>query len=198
MFRKIVKILVVSSLFMTSFAAKTNAQEMITPEKKALIKELLEVTEAKQMAENFTNMLLLQMEKNYPQMMSQAISEAGIPRGKEQEELKKKFTESQLRFSRRFRELYPQRVNLAQVVEEVYYPLYDKYFTEEELEDLIVFSKSSTGQKWIKVAPQLMQESMQRSSELINPKIIQLVNEILQEEKERLLKIQESIQEQRQ
>ena len=110
---------------------------------------------------------------------------------KEQDEFQKELIESQLRFSKRFRELYPKRVNMEQVIEEIYYPLYDKYFTENELKDIVVFYKSSTGKKFIEVTPQLFQESMRKSSELLNPKIIQLVNEIMQEEKERLSKTQE-------
>ena len=100
--------------------------------------------------------------------------------------MKERIVESQRRFSKRFRELYPQRVNLEQVMEQLYYPLYSKYFTEDELRDLVIFYKSPTGKKSIMVMPQLMQESMQKSSELLNPKLIQLVNEIMEEEKKRL------------
>lgn len=190
MFRNIAKILVILSLLMSVFLIKANAQEMIAPQKRALIKELLEVTEAKKMSESITNMMLLQMESNYPEMMSQMLSETGVLQSKKEKERMNKLNESRLRFSRRFRELYSERVNLAGVIEEIYYPLYDRYFTEGELRDLIVFYKSTTGKKSIRVTPQLMQEVMQKSAELLNPKIVQLVNEILQEEKERLSKMQ--------
>ena len=198
MYRKMTEILIVSLLFISFFTTKTAAQEMITPEKRALIEKLLKVTEPKQMIENFTNAMLLQMEKKYPQIMSQMVSKAGILKDKKQEELQKKILESRLHFSQRFKELYPQRVNLAQVVEEIYYPLYDIYFTVDELKDLIIFYKSPIGEKWVKVEPQLIQESIQKFSELLNPKIIQLINEIIKEEKERLLEMQESTQEEKQ
>jgi hypothetical protein len=40
-------------------------------------------------------------------------------------------------------------------------PLYDKYFTEEDLDVIVVFYKSPTGQRLIKTLPQLTAESMQ-------------------------------------
>lgn len=198
MFRKIVGMVILSLLLSCSLVAKLDAQGELTPQKQALIKELLEVTEAKKMAENFTDIFLVQMERNYPMMISQMMSEVGISEVKEQAQLQQEIIASQLRFTKRFRELYPQRVNLEEVVEQIYYPLYSKYFTEDEIRDLLVFYKSPTGKKTIRVMPQLMQESMEKSSQLLNPKIIELVNEILQEEKERLSSIQEPIQEENQ
>lgn len=44
---------------------------------------------------------------------------------------------------------------------EMIVPLYGKYFTESEINDLIAFHKTPTGQKLLSVQPQLMQESMQ-------------------------------------
>ncbi|MCK4518617.1 MAG: DUF2059 domain-containing protein, partial [Candidatus Omnitrophica bacterium] len=186
MFRKMTGTAVILLLFTFSFAMKIDAQEIISQEKRALIKELLEVAKVAQMTENMTDTMLLQMERNYPQMISQVMSEAELLKGREQDELQKELIESQLRFSMRFRELYPQRVDMEQVIEEVYYPLYDKYFTESELKDIIVFHKSPAGKKFIEVAPQLFQESMQKFAELLNPKIMQLIDKIMQEEKEHL------------
>lgn len=192
MFRRVASIVVLSLVVLFSFLVRPIAQEEIAPEKKALIKELLELTEAKKMAENICNTMLLQQERDFPKMMSQMIAETGILKDRKQEELRKELIESRLRFSKRFRELYPQRINLEEVIEQIYYPLYDKYFTEEELRGLIKFYKSPTGRKTIKVMPHLIQESIQRSGELLTPKIMRLINEIWQEEKERLFKEGES------
>ena len=191
--KKLSSLIILAILVLFSLPIKLNAEEVTIPAKTALIKELLEITEVKKMSENIVNTMLLQMDSSYPQMFSQMIKEAGVPENK-REELQNNFNESRLRFSQRFRELFPQRLNLGQTLEEIYYPLYDKYFTVDELKDLIAFYKSSTGDKFIKIAPALMQEAMQKSSELLNPNIIQLVNEILREEKDRLLKIKSSSQ----
>jgi len=39
-------------------------------------------------------------------------------------------------------------------------PLYQKYYTDEDIDNMIIFYNSSTGKKAISVMPQLMQESM--------------------------------------
>lgn len=40
------------------------------------------------------------------------------------------------------------------------YPIYDKYFTLEELQGLVTFNRSAVGAKANRVMPQLMQDSM--------------------------------------
>src|ERR1051326_6325339 len=45
----------------------------------------------------------------------------------------------------RYRELVREKIDYKQFVRDVYGPLYAKYFTEEKLADLAVFSKSRTG-----------------------------------------------------
>jgi len=197
MFGKPAKFIAFLFLFISFLIINSNAQETIATEKRALIKKLLEVTETEKVAESITNSMLLQMEQGYPQMVSGMMNESGISKEEDREKFKKEIIESQQRFSKRFRELYFERVNLGEIIEEIYYPLYDKYFTESELKDLITFYETPSGKKWIKIMPEFTQESMQRSSEMLNPKIIQLLNEILQEERERLLKIRDSKQEEK-
>jgi len=70
-------------------------------------------------------------------------------------------------------------------MENVYYPLYDKYFTEEDLQAMIDFYKTPTGKKTISVMPQLLQESMQRVSQIIQPEATRIFKEIFEQEIER-------------
>jgi hypothetical protein len=188
---KTAKLVMVLLLFALTLATESNAQESISAEKKALIKELLVVTDAKNNAEKVLDSILLQMEKEMPRILMQTSSQD--PRVKrmsaqERAALKKYIDESSVRIGNRFRELVPQRLNFAETIEQISYSLYDKFFTEGELKDLIVFYGSATGKKSIKVMPQLMAESMQRYSELAMPKILQLISEISEEEMKFLLK----------
>jgi len=77
---------------------------------------------------------------------------------------------------------------MVEITEQMCYPLYDKFFTEDELKGLLSFYKSPVGQKSIVVMPALMQESMQRASEMILPKIEPIITEVLEEEKQRWIK----------
>ncbi len=44
---------------------------------------------------------------------------------------------------------------------ELYIPIYDKYYTEEDLDNLVKFYKSPTGKKVTSIMPQMMNESME-------------------------------------
>ena len=164
------------------------AQQEIKPEKRALIKDLFEVTKAGKLAQSATDAMLNQMENNLPQLLSSTIDTASELKPEEREQLRKTIGESTLRVHRRMRELMSERINIAEITEQMYYPLYDKFFNEDELRGLISFYKSPVGQKSIDVMPALMQESMQRVSEMILPKIEPIITQVLEEEKQHWIK----------
>ena len=49
----------------------------------------------------------------------------------------------------------------ADALNKMVIPIYDKYYTESEIQQLISFYQTSLGQKVITTMPQIMQESMQ-------------------------------------
>ena len=58
-----------------------------------------------------------------------------------------------------FWEEFRKEVNVDQLNEMVI-PLYDKYYTTEDIQGMIKFYESPVGQKMVKTTPMLMQESM--------------------------------------
>jgi len=162
------------------------AEEAVPPEdKRQVIQELLEVTDAEKMAGSITEAMLQQMERSYPQMVAQLLPE--VRQAADQQALRQKLIDSRTRFSKRFRELYLQRIDFGQIVEQIYVPLYDKHFSEQELKDLVAFYRSPSGKKALATMPDLLKESMQRSSEVLNPQIMQIVRDIMEEEKSQLI-----------
>lgn len=65
-----------------------------------------------------------------------------------------------------------QLEQLFDVNETVQYliPIYDKYYSVEELKNIIDFFRSPTGQKVIEVTPKIMQETLQTSAEYFKKK----------------------------
>jgi hypothetical protein len=59
------------------------------------------------------------------------------------------------------------------LVSEVYSPLYEKSFTQAELQDLIAFFKSPAGRKFVGATPQLMQDSARIVNERFMPPLVQ-------------------------
>ncbi|HSF23858.1 MAG TPA: DUF2059 domain-containing protein [Blastocatellia bacterium] len=179
--RYAVKAAGLSLLLVVSICQAANAQDEITPEKRALIKELYLATRADKLAESFTNAILTQMERDLPKLLSESPEMMGVR--SDRQEAQTIVSETSARVFRRFKELMPQRINFTEVMEQMFYPIYDKFFTEAELKDLVAFYKSPTGQKSIGVMPQLMQDATRRSSMALNERVMDLVTEVLQEEK---------------
>lgn len=173
-------------------SAQTKAPDAardIPPEKQALIRELYAVTKLSEMAEKITDTFLDKLGADLPATLHGALRDSLNPKGRDREELERAIAESSHRVYNRLRELLPQRLNWGETMEQIFSPIYDKHFNEQELRDLIVFYKSPTGQKAIQVMPDLFKEGLEKASEVLNPKLIKLMNEVLDEEKERLRKM---------
>jgi len=190
MFKNALKVILVLCLLVFSFVAHAEAQTTISPEKQetqttvspekqALIQELLDVTNAKKNAEDISNLAVAQVEAVAPNLLADALSKRT---GLQGDELRQKTNEHMAQVLKRFKQLYPQKINYSQVVNQVTYPLYAKFFTEEELKDLVNFYKSSTGKKTIAVIPQLAAESVQQSNELLLPKTLELMQQVVNED----------------
>jgi uncharacterized protein len=66
-------------------------------------------------------------------------------------------------------------------IEAMILPVYRKYFSEEEIQDVIKFYKSPTGVKLIQTLPQVMQESMavgQQWGESLAQKVIERAKQL--------------------
>jgi len=174
-------------IFLSAFAGlylAENPQGEISTEKRALIRELILITDANKLGSEFVDAMLKNVEAQYPDILSQILSknlDFATPEAKQKFEAQAR--ESFDRFARKFRERYQDKINPAGVIEEISYPLYDKYFNEQELRDLIAFYRTPTGEKTLKVMPLLLQESMEMSGRLVGPKLNGLVTELLDEEK---------------
>jgi hypothetical protein len=106
----------------------------------------------------------------------------------QREEIRAQVTASTLRAGRRTYDLIMEKIDFNKVVEDISVPLYDKYFSESELSDLVVFYKSATGKKILEVMPNLVSESMTRASVVIMPKVSEVITELQAEETERIEK----------
>jgi hypothetical protein len=165
--------------------SQPSATPTISAEKQALIKEMLELSNPKKTIDAMLKAQADQMEKQLPDIIWQAVSgmkelESLTPR--QRAEVREQVVARSLRSGRRMYELITQKIDFNKLIEDISIPLYDKYFSESELRDLLAFHKSSTGKKVIEVMPQLLTESITRTSESIVPKITELMSQVQAEE----------------
>ena len=196
MTRKAVKAMQVVAVLLLGCLALSKAQQgeatarqEVSNEKRALVKELLDLTNSKQTSDAMFNAQFDQMEKQLPEIEWQVISAMENFKkltAAQRDELRAKVNLSSLRLSKRMRELFLQRIDMRQLVEDISYSVYDKHFTVEELRDLVAFNKSPTGKKVLEVMPALFAESVAKTSEIVTPKVKEIVDEIQKDETKQL------------
>ena len=162
----------------------------VSAAKRALIKEILDLTNSRTSSEAMFNAQFQQMERQMPEIQWQAISQLDEFKKltkAQQEELHTKIKASSARSSQRIKELFLQRIDLKKLGEDISYTVYDKHFTEAELKDLAAFYRSDTGKKVVKEMPALFADSMAKASEIISPRINEIVEQVQTEETARLV-----------
>ncbi|HEY0427112.1 MAG TPA: DUF2059 domain-containing protein [Pyrinomonadaceae bacterium] len=179
---KIITHLILALLLIAGASSLAKAQNTIPEEKRKLIAEIIAVMKMDKQIVEITDTMLKSMEVTYPIAFRRTLENNPNLTPREREKLGAAVDQSFQAFSKRFRERLPLAVNYSQYIEETVYPLYDKFFTEKELADLVTFYKSETGQKVISTMPQLVAESMQAAQQTLLPKILKLLDEMMQED----------------
>jgi uncharacterized protein len=175
--------------FCCAIALPAYAQSDPTPEKKALIKELLGLMNAGYNSEAVSSQIMEQLQAPVASMISDNMRgwiQAQKLAPAEQKRLQAEVAETVQRILTRVRAEFPKRVNYRELVENVISEIYDKYFTEAEVKDLIAFYKTSTAQKFIRLLPQFTAEMFPRLEKLIGPEMTKLINESFDDELMRL------------
>ena len=188
MHKRILKSALTIALLITGLAATAVAQGTISAEKRALIKEMLAATDMQKSGDAMMKTMLDQFEKDTPQRIAASVNALPDLTPQEREKMIREITADNTRVLKRSRELMTEKINWAQLMDELMYPIMDKYYTEEDLKTLIAFYKSPTGRKVLETMPQMMTDIMLRSMEIMKPKIDEISKQILEEEKKRLPK----------
>jgi hypothetical protein len=162
------------------------SQEPIPAAKKQLIAELIEVMQVRQNTQKTTEAMLAQIATRFPQMLAATSASRQDLTPEQRERVKREAAQSFERFTSRFRQQVLAVYSSQDFLDKVYYPAYAKYYSEAELRDVIVFYKTPTGQKMLQVQPEFSADLMQRSFEVVGPKLQRMTQELVQEELERI------------
>jgi hypothetical protein len=163
------KIFLALVVLLTIASAASAQQQTIAPEKKALIKELLDVTGEPKTSEAMLNEMLKSIDKELPERLEDALKKDTNLSPQSKEELRKSLKEDLAKMTTRYTTLILEKIDLPKLIETTIYPLYDKFFTEKEIIDLIAFYKTDTGKKIIAVSPELGAESLRVTIKYVMP-----------------------------
>jgi len=170
-------------------APPAHAQSAPTPEKTALVKELMTLINASTNSDAVIDQILEQDLKEIAPLIPQELLKE-IPQEKlspdEQKRLKSEADEAAKRILVRIRAEAPKRVNFGEVLERVGIEIYGKHFTEEELKELISLYKSPALQKYLRLSPQITSEMFSNIDVLITRAVGRTMDELLIEEIKKL------------
>jgi uncharacterized protein len=158
--RRLLSALLVLAAALPLFATEPNP----SARQRALIEELLEVTQQLNQGNTIMDAMFAQMEKQY---LDDAAAKGNDP--DDIEEAKEMFG--------LFRE-HAAKIDVAGLIREATIRIYAKYFNEQELIDLTTFYRTPTGRKSITVMADLMREGMAAGTEHVAPKIEAVIVEV--------------------
>lgn len=163
-------------------SAPIRAQQPMSEKKRALILELVEIYNQQTSPSQVVDAMLAQMQVSFPQMLGDLVTDRTDLTATQKEEIRKEANAIFERFSTRYREEVGRQIDFRKFQEEVSLSLYDKYFTEGELADMIAYYRTPTGQKALRLMPELLADSVRQSAEILGPQLTRIARQILQEE----------------
>ncbi|PYT00907.1 MAG: hypothetical protein DMF63_04365 [Acidobacteria bacterium] len=158
------------------------AQQKVSPEKEALVKELLEVTGSTKSVTDVMDVMMGFQKVEFEKSISSMIADDKTMSAEEKAAMKQSALESMDRVTKRTVDFFTKEIDLSKALNEIAVPMYDRNFSETELRELIAFYRSTTGQKTISVMPKLMLEAMTGFSEKVLPKLQDFLKKTTDEE----------------
>lgn len=165
-----------------TFCVSVQAQSPIPEDKRKLIAELVSVLKLESQMEKIADTMLKGMQSTFPITFNASLNSRTDLTEKEKEQIKAVAGERLESFTNKFRKRLPLVIDYPKYIQEAVFPLYDKYYTEQELEDMIAFYSTPTGQKVIDKTPDLLAESQEAAVRFLLPRILPLLDEITKEE----------------
>ena len=152
--------------------------QAISQAKQTLIKELLKITGS---GKNAGQMIDGIVRSELPKLVSAVLKNAPFL-DSDRPEIQNQFKEIVSRMAVKYRDRVIKEIDTNQLIEQVSYLVYDKYFTETELRDVISFYTSPTGKKAIAMMPQIFDDSSRLATEILIPKMSRIMTEVIAEE----------------
>ena len=174
------------TLFIVTFAliARANAQTAVPTEKQAAIKELIGLINTDNKAEELVAIFDKQMSGTRVTIVESILSDRADLTEAEKKSLREVLVVKMEEYAKGFQEKLMQKLNYTEMINEISTIVYDKYFSLEEIEDLIAFYKTPTGQKTLKTMTPLMSDTLQLTMDRMLPKIPIVMEELQQEERQ--------------
>jgi hypothetical protein len=170
-------------LFTVAFFGQANAQNAVAPEKQAAIKEITALMNADNQFEQLVEVFSTQMDETRKLTVKAILNERTDLSAADKKQMEDYLLVGDNASSKKYQERLLAKIDYRTMMDEMMLVVYDKFFTLEELKDLLVFYKSPTGQKMLKLMPDIAAESMKVTQTKFLPRMLEAIKEIEQEDR---------------
>jgi uncharacterized protein len=172
----------------TEFSAKSS-KKTILKSKKELISQLLEIAGGKQTYDQTQQIILSQQKQELPKILKQMIESYSSLTPSQKKDAYAKAIQNMSAALDELGQYLSAETTYQELLERVYYPIYDQYFTEADLRDLVAFYKTPIGKKLISISPQLSATSQKLTFEVIMPRLSEIIGRMIQKEMDSINKL---------
>ncbi|MBP0016213.1 MAG: DUF2059 domain-containing protein [Cyanobacteria bacterium SBLK] len=158
-------------------ASLENLEQTIPSAKWQLIQQLVELTQSSQLLDQMLGSLF---GSGSDSMLEQMLVQSQRYQSATEEERQEMLAQGR-RMQARMYELMIEEVNVIEITRNIEIYLYNKYYTEEDLANLLVFYQTPTGQKLIETLPRMAQDSVDLSTRLVLPRMMGVLQQLMEE-----------------
>lgn len=173
-------------LLLGTLLLATAGHAEISASKRALIEELLAESAAADTANAVAARALAELATVYGSLVDEVLAAEPDLGSSDRKLLRAELADFDA-FAQAFRKRFDERIDVREILDAVYVPLYDRYFEEDELREIVVFYRSPPGRKMLQVMPSLMAEGQAETLALLQPQVMALVGEILAQRRNAVL-----------
>jgi hypothetical protein len=177
------KLTILLFLFTFALLAQANAQDAVAPEKQAAIKEITTLMDSDNQLQQLIEIFSTQMDETRTLTVKAVLNERTDLSAADKKQMTDYLLAGDSVASKKYQQRLMAKIDYRTMMNEMMLVVYDKFFSLEELKDIIAFYKSTTGAKLLKLMPEIAAESMKLTQTKLLPRILDAMKEIEQEDR---------------
>ena len=183
--KKTVRLVIVLFCSLGIFSAAAGTQDP-NSEKRLVFHKFLQVIGAEAQYNQMMNIMAGQLQSGFASGLRQQVQQIDDASPEERAKFLGIMEGALGRFVSTFKARVMEKMPFSGLIDELYYPVYERHFNTSEFREIIAFYESPVGKKFVSLAPNLMQESVFLFNKLYGQRLQEVSNSIAKEEFERI------------
>jgi len=151
-------------------------------EEKKVFQKFFKVTGAESQYNQMLNLMVRQFQQGFASGLQREAARVEGAAQADKDRVIQLLKQAMFAYIEKIKEGMVAEMPFQELVDNVYYPIYSKYFHVSDIEEIIQFYESKVGQKFVSMSPILMQESVTRINQQYGPKLRELSSRNADEE----------------